>query len=58
MNLSSVLLALWVFLVSSVSYLAWFEVDAKLIGWIGVIFVIVWVVESLRGPVVIFKRDS
>lgn len=44
MSLSSFLLALFVFLQSAV-YLAWFTVDPKLLGFVGLAFVVVFIVE-------------
>lgn len=59
MSLSSFLLALFVFLQSAV-YLAWFAVDPKLLGFVGMAFVVVFVIEvllSVNGrPWVLFKR--
>lgn len=60
MSLSLFVLALWVFLQSSVS-LGWFTVDPKLIGAVGVFFVLVVVFEALffvvRGkPFLTFNR--
>ena len=46
--LSSFLLALYVFLQSAV-YLAWFAVDPKLLGFVGIAFVIVFLIECLLG---------
>lgn len=46
MSLSLFVLALYVFLQSAV-YLAWFTVDAKLLGYVGMLFVIIVVVEAL-----------
>jgi hypothetical protein len=46
--LSSFLLALYVFLQSAV-YLVWFAVDPKLLGFVGIAFVIVFIVEVLLG---------
>ena len=46
--LSSFLLALYVFLQSAV-YLAWFSVDPKQLGFVGIAFVIVFLIEVLLG---------
>lgn len=48
MYLSTFILVLYVFLQSSV-YLAWFAVDNKLLGFVGMAFVIVFLVEVLLG---------
>jgi len=48
MSLSRVLLVLWVFFVSTVTYLAWWTVDERLIGFVGLVFVGVAVLESFR----------
>jgi len=55
MNLSGFLLALYVFLQSAV-YLAWFNVDDKLLGLIGLAFVIVWLLEAFWRPVTLPVR--
>lgn len=62
MSLSLFVLALWVFLNSYVS-LGWGTVDAKLIGWVGILFVLVVIVEALfltyRGrPLLTFHRSA
>lgn len=44
--LSLLILGLYVFLQSAV-YLAWFSVDPKLIGFVGMAFVVVLIVEAL-----------
>lgn len=44
--LSAFLLALYVFLQSAV-YLAWFAVDNKLLGLVGMAFVVVFILEVL-----------
>jgi hypothetical protein len=46
MSLSTFILALFVFLQSAV-LLGWFSVDSKLIGFVGIAFVVVLVLESL-----------
>lgn len=46
--LSSFLLALYVFLQSAV-YLVWFAVDPKLLGLVGMAFVVVFILEVLLG---------
>lgn len=56
MSLSNFILGLFVFLESSVD-LGWFAVDTKLIGVVGIAFVIVLVWEALRGPVVLVKNQ-
>lgn len=48
MSLSSFLLALYVFLQSAV-YLTWFTVDPKLLGFVGMAFVVVFIIEVLLG---------
>lgn len=45
-TLSGVLLALWVFLQSGAG-LGWFSVDPKLVGWVGIITVVVFAIEVL-----------
>lgn len=59
MNLSTFILGLFVFLQSAV-YLAWFAVDPKLLGFVGIAFVIVVVVEALLfaagRPLTLWKR--
>lgn len=55
MSLSTFLLGLFVFLQSSV-LLGWFSVDSKLLGFVGLAFVAVLVIEALRGPVTLWKR--
>lgn len=47
MSLSTILLALWVFLTATVQQLGWFTLDSKIIGWVGVAFVVVLVLEVL-----------
>ncbi len=49
MNLSTFVLALWVFLVSTSVQLAWFTVDVRLIGFVGLAFVVIALLETLRG---------
>lgn len=60
MSLSYFLLALYVFLQSSV-YLAWFSVDNKLLGFVGIAFVVVVIIETLftasGRPLVIWKKQ-
>lgn len=61
MPLSMLLLALYVFLQSAV-YLAWFAVDNKLLGLVGMAFVVVLLIETLffvvhERPLVFFKRQ-
>lgn len=46
MALSSFILALYIFL-QSVVYLGWFSVDSKLIGFVGIAFVVVLILEAL-----------
>lgn len=46
MSLSTFVLALFVFLQSAV-LLGWFAVDAKLIGFVGIAFVVIAVLEGL-----------
>lgn len=55
MNLSLFVLGLYVFL-QSASYLAWFSVDAKLIGFVGIAFVIILAIEALWHPITLGKR--
>lgn len=45
MPISTFLLGLWVFLQSFVQ-LGWGSVDAKLIGWVGIFFVVAVLVEA------------
>jgi hypothetical protein len=44
--LSSFILALWVLLVSFMQ-LGWFEIDVRFAGFVGVAFVVVFVLENL-----------
>lgn len=46
MSLSLFILALWVFLQSAVT-LGWFAVSAGLIGFVGIAFVVIVVLEAL-----------
>lgn len=46
MSLSIFILGLYVFLQSAV-YLTWFAVDPKLLGFVGITFVIVLIIETL-----------
>jgi hypothetical protein len=46
MSLSLFVLALWVFLQSAATY-NWFSVDAKLIAFVGIVFVVIVVVEAV-----------
>lgn len=59
MSLSLFVLGLFVFLQSAV-YLAWFSVDPKFLGFVGMAFVVILVIEtffSVAGrPLVIRKR--
>lgn len=48
MSLSIFVLGLYVFLQSAV-YLAWFAVDPKLLGFVGLAFVIILVLEFFFG---------
>lgn len=48
MFLSLFLLGLYVFLQSAV-YLAWFSVDPKLLGFVGMTFVVVLIIETVLG---------
>lgn len=60
MALSMFLLALFVFL-QSVVYLSWFAVDSKLIGFVGIAFVVVLVLEALgtvNWSVPLRRRDQ
>lgn len=61
MNLSLFVLGLYVFLQSAV-YLAWFNVDPKLLGFIGIAFVIILIIETVLGvagrPVRLFHRNG
>lgn len=56
MSLSTFILGLYVFLQAAV-YLAWFAVDAKLLGFVGITFVIVLLIEALWHPIVVYKRQ-
>lgn len=56
MNLSQFLLGLYVFLQSAV-YLTWFTVDPKLLGFVGIAFVVVLLIEALWRPITIFKNQ-
>lgn len=56
MRLSEVFLCLFVFFVATVSYLAWFTVDAKLIGWVGLIFVAIRIFENFHAIVLPLGR--
>lgn len=49
MALSMFVLTLFVFLQSAV-YLAWFAVDAKLLGLVGMFFVVIVIIEALFHP--------
>lgn len=55
MNLSTFILGLWVFLISSVD-LGWFAVDIKLIGVVGIAFVVVLIIEALKGPITLWTK--
>lgn len=55
MSLSTFILGLFVFLQSAV-YLAWFDVDAKLLGFVGMAFVVVLVLETVWQPIVLGKK--
>jgi hypothetical protein len=59
MSLATFILALFVFLQSAV-YLAWFAIDSKLIGAVGIVFVIIVIVEAVRGPLLspLFHRNQ
>ena len=46
MSLSLFVLALYIFLQSAV-YLAWFTVDPKLLGYVGMLFVLIVILEAL-----------
>lgn len=56
MSLSTFVLGLFVFLLSA-PLLDLFTVDPKFLGWVGVAFVVCLVLEALRGPLTIWKRD-
>lgn len=56
MSLSTFVLGLYVFLQSAV-YLAWFAVDAKLLGFVGIAFVVILIVEALWRPITLGKRS-
>lgn len=45
MSLSQMLLLIWVFLVATVQQLAWFALSSRLIGLIGLAYVIVYLLE-------------
>lgn len=49
MALSTFILGLFVLLESSVR-LGWFAVDPQFLGWVGIAFVVVLILEALRGP--------
>lgn len=55
MSLSTFILGLFIFLQSAV-YLAWFKVDPKLLGFVGIAFVIVLIIEALWKPVTLWKQ--
>lgn len=55
MNLSLFILGLYVFLESAVD-LKWFNVDPKLLGFVGIAFVVVLLVEALWHPIVVWKN--
>lgn len=57
MSLSTFLLGLYVFLQSAV-YLAWFVVDSKLLGLVGMAFVIVLIIEALWHPIILTRRPE
>lgn len=61
MSLSYFLLALYIFLQSSV-YLAWFTVDPKLLGFVGMAFVVVVLIEVLLAannrPLLFWKKQQ
>ena len=48
MKLSLFVLGLFV-LLQSVVYLSWFTVDFKFLGWVGIVFVIVLLIEAFWG---------
>lgn len=56
MSLSTFILGLYVFLQSAV-YLSWFDVDAKLLGFVGIAFVVVLIIEALWHPIVLGKQQ-
>lgn len=48
MSFSLFVLALWVFLLSaSQHFLSWFTIDDKLIGIVGIIFVVALIIETV-----------
>lgn len=55
MSLSQFVLILFVFLQSAV-YLAWFAVDPKLLGLIGMAFVVIALLEAFWQPITLYKR--
>lgn len=55
MNLNLFILGLYVFLQSAV-YLTWFAVDPKLLGFVGMAFVVVLIIEALWRPIALWKR--
>lgn len=55
MSLSMFILTLFVFLQSAVS-LAWFSVDPKLLGFVGMAFVVVIIIEALWRPITFWKK--
>lgn len=54
-SLSLFILGLYVFLQSAV-YLGWFSVDPKLLGFVGVAFVFVLILEALWHPITVWRR--
>lgn len=57
MSLAMFILGLFVFLQSAV-YLTWFTVDPKLLGLVGMVFVVVLLIEALWHPIVVYKRPQ
>lgn len=55
MSLSTFVLGLWVFLISSRS-LEWFAVDQKLIGFVGIAYVVILVIEAIWQPIVLWRN--
>lgn len=51
-SLSGFILVVFVFL-QSADYLKWFSVDPKLLGFVGIAFVVVFILEALWRPIVL-----
>lgn len=55
MRLSDFLLGLFVFLFSA-NLLTWFTVDSKLLGYVGIAFVVVLIIEAVWRPIVLLNK--